>query len=118
MTRYLMSVCYPTDGVPPSPEELEQITADLTLVHQELEAAGAWVFGGGLHHPSTAKVLHARNGEVVSTDGPFIESKEMIGGFSIIEVPDEATALRWAEKLSLATTCAIEVRPFMDDPGA
>ena len=114
MTTYLMSVCYPADATAPSPEELERITAEVTQVHQELADAGAWVFGGGLHEAATATVVRAHGGEVMVTDGPFAETKEQLGGVSIIDVADLDAAMAWAEKLARATTCPIEVRPFQD----
>ena len=116
MTRYLLSVYYPAGSTQPPPEELRQITKDVTAVHEQLEAEGAWVFGGGLHDASTATVVRARNGEVLTTDGPFVETKEQLGGFSIIDVADLDAALAWAEKVSQATTCPIEVRPLQDEP--
>jgi hypothetical protein len=115
MTRYLMSVCYPADSTAPTTEELEVIARDVTEVHRQLQDEGSWVFGGALHHPSTATVVKTRDGSPVTSDGPFIDTKEMIGGLSIIDVDDLDVALRWAERLSAATTCPIEVRPFMSD---
>lgn len=115
MTRYLMFVCYPSDATPPSPDELQSIMAEVTEVHRQLQAEGSWVFGGGLHDPSTATVVTARDGSAVSTDGPFIDTKEVIGGLSIIDVADLDAALVWAERTSQATRCPVEVRPFMDD---
>lgn len=115
MARYLMSVCYPAGSTAPSPEELEVIGRDVTRVHEELQAVGAWVFGGGLHDPSTATVVTARDGSALTTDGPFVDTKEVIGGLSIIDVADLDEALRWAERMSQATTCPIEVRPFLPD---
>jgi hypothetical protein len=115
MTRYLMSVCYPADSTIPSPDELDAIGRAVTEVHLDLEAHGSWVFGGALHDPSTASVVVARDGSAVTTDGPFVDAKETIGGFSIIDVVDLDAALGWAERLSVATTCPIEVRPFIDD---
>src|SRR5688572_11736324 len=112
MTRYLMSVCYPADSTPPTTEELEVIARDVTLVHRQLQDEGSWVFGGALHHPSTATVVKARDGSPVTSDGPFIDTEEVIGGLSIIDVDDLDVALRWAERLAAATTCPIEVRPF------
>jgi hypothetical protein len=88
---------------------------DLTALNQELRDAGAWVFAGGLHPPSTATVLRATDGEVLMTDGPFAEAKEQIGGFTIIEAPDLDAALEWGRKLTLATTLPVEVRPFQDE---
>lgn len=115
MTRYLMSVCYQPDATPPSADELQSIMADVTEVHRQLEAEGSWVFGGGLHDPSTATVVTSRDGSAVTTDGPFIDSKEVVGGLSIIDVADLDAALTWAERTSRATRCPIEVRPFMGD---
>lgn len=114
MTQYLLSVCYPAGSTQPPPEELAQITRDVEAVHGELTAEGAWVFGGGLHEASTATVVRARGGDVLTTDGPFVETKEQVGGLSIIDAPDLDAALAWAEKLAHATTCPIEVRPFRD----
>jgi hypothetical protein len=79
-----------------------------------MQAAGVWIFGGGLAPPSSATVLRNQNGDIVITDGPFIESKEQIGGFSILKLPDLDAALHWARKLARAIGTPIEVRPFMD----
>jgi hypothetical protein len=114
MKQYLLSVCYPADGKAPSPAELAKITHNISAVRQEMQAAGIWVFSGGLQPSNAATVLRHRNGEVIVTDGPFIESKEMIGGITIIKVPDLDTALLWAGKASSATTTPIEVRPFLE----
>lgn len=114
MGQYLLSVCYPAGGTAPSPEKLEQIARDIAALRQEMQAAGAWVFSGGLQPSSTAAVLRERNGQVIVTDGPFIETKEMIGGITVIQVPDHAAALAWARKMALATTTPIEVRPFLE----
>lgn len=114
MPHYLLSICYPPDATPPSPPEMERIVADVTAFHEELRAAGSWVFGGGLHDPSTATTVRIQNGEALATDGPFIESKEVLGGLSIIDAPDLDAALAWAEKAARATTVPVEVRPFQD----
>jgi hypothetical protein len=111
----MLSVWYPADAAPPAPDELAQITRDVETIHQRLQDEGSWVFGGGLHDPTTATVVTTRGGRAVTTDGPFVETKEMLGGFSVIEVEDLDAALRWAERLSEATTCPIEVRPFQPD---
>ena len=115
MSRYLMSVCHPAGAMPPGPAELEHIMEDVAEVRSQLRAEGAWVFGGGLHEPSTATVVTSRDGTVVTTDGPFIDTKEVIGGLSIIDVADLDAALRWGERMAEATTCPIEVRPFIDE---
>ncbi len=118
MPKYLLSVWYPPDATQPSPDELARIHEDVTAVHAELETAGAWVFGGGLHEASTATVVTVRGGDVLVTDGPFAETKEQLGGFSVIDVADLDAALSWADKTSRATGCPIEVRPFIEEPGA
>ena len=81
MKQYLLSI-YQPDGDPPPPEVLEPVMRDVDALNQELKAAGAWVFAGGLHAPSTATVVRLRDGDVLMTDGPFAEGKEHIGGFT------------------------------------
>jgi hypothetical protein len=114
MKQYLLSVCYPAGSSQPPPDALQKIMRDVTAVHSEMQAAGAWVFGGGLHPPDTATVLRHQGGQIVTTDGPFIESKEQIGGISIVKAPDLDAALGWARKLARATTTPIEVRPLVE----
>jgi hypothetical protein len=114
MKQYLLSV-YQPDGPAPPPDQMEQISRDLDALNQELKAAGAWVFAGGLHPPSTATVVRDRDGQVLVTDGPFAEGKEHIGGFTIVRAPDLDAALAWARKLNRATTLPIEVRPFQGE---
>ena len=116
MKQYLLSV-YQPDGPAPPPEALERISRDLDALNQELKAAGAWVFAGGLHPPSTATVVRVSGAEVLVTDGPFAEGKEHIGGFTIVKAPDLDAALAWGRKLAQATTLPIEVRPFQGDAG-
>jgi hypothetical protein len=112
MTKYLLSI-YQPDGEPPPPEVLEPIMRDLQAVEQELKSAGVWVFSGGLRSPSTATVVQLKDGDVLTTDGPFIESKEHIGGFTIIEAPDRDAALEWGCRLARAVALLpVEVRPF------
>jgi hypothetical protein len=112
--NYLLSV-YQPDGEPPPPPVLERIMRDVHAVRDEMKAAGVWVFAGGLHPPDTATVVRLRDGETITTDGPFAEGKEHIGGFSVIEAPDLDAALEWGRKLARATTLPIEVRPFRED---
>jgi hypothetical protein len=116
LTHYLLSVITP-EGEPPPPEVLEPIMEKVEAVNEELKAAGAWVFAGGLHHPSTATVVRVQDGDVLTTDGPFAEGKEYIGGFSIIEAPDLDAALEWGRKFAEAITLPIEVRPFVQVRG-
>lgn len=114
MTKYLLSV-YQPDGDPPPPEVLEPIMRDLDAWNQDLKSAGAWVFTGGLHPPSTATVVRFHNGDVLTTDGPFAEGKEHLGGFTVIRVPDLDAALEWGRRLARITTLPIEVRPLHDE---
>jgi hypothetical protein len=113
VTQYLLSI-YQPDGPAPAPEVMERVARDLHVLNEELKASGSWVFTGGLHAPSTATVVHARAGDVITTDGPYVEGKEHIGGFWIITAPDLDAALEWAGKATRATTLPIEVRPFQD----
>lgn len=114
MQRYLLSVYQPL-GDPPPPEVLEPIMRDIDALNRELKAAGAWVFAGGLRPLPDAAVARLTDGKVLVTDGPFAETKEILGGISIISAPDFATATLWAGKLARATTLPIEVRPFQGE---
>jgi hypothetical protein len=111
MRQYLLSV-YQPDEDPPPPEVLGPIMEKVEAWNQELKDAGAWVFTGGLHPPSTATVVRARDGDVVITDGPYAEGKEHVGGFTVIEAPDLDAALEWARKFTEVTTLPVEVRPL------
>jgi hypothetical protein len=92
----------------PPPDNLDEIMRDVAELTEEMKSAGAWVFAGGLHPPSSASVVRAN----LVTDGPFIETKEQLGGFTVIDAPDLDAALEWARRTSRATTLPIEVRPF------
>ncbi|HEU5108267.1 MAG TPA: YciI family protein, partial [Micromonosporaceae bacterium] len=98
----------------------EPIIRDINAVKQEMKDAGAWVFSGGLHPPSTATVIRGGDGgggDVLLTDGPYLEGKEHIGGFTIVRAPDLDAALAWGRKVSdaLRHLLPVEVRPFEDD---
>jgi hypothetical protein len=112
VSQYLLSVMQPNAEGSAPPENLDEIMADLDALNAEMKAAGAWVFAGGLHGPSTATVLRAKGDEVVMTDGPYAEGKEHLGGFTIVDAPDLDAALEWGRRLAQATTLPIEVRPF------
>jgi hypothetical protein len=114
MKQYLLSV-YQPDGGPPPDLDLDQVMRDVDALDRELREAGAWVFAGGLHPATTATVLRPKDGDVLTTDGPFVEGKEHIGGFTIIKAPDLDSALEWGRKAALATTLPIEVRPFQEE---
>jgi hypothetical protein len=115
MKHYLLSIQQP-DGGPPAPELLEPIMRDVGAFNDELKAAGAWVFGGGLHDPGQAAVVRLQDGEVLTTDGPYVEGKEHVGGLSIIKAPDLDTAVAWGRKLARAITIPVEVREFQGEP--
>jgi len=114
MKQYLLSVCYPAGGTKPPPDALEAIMRNVYALQKEMQSAGVWVFSGGLHPPDAATVLRHQNGDVVTTDGPFIESKEQIGGITILKVSDLDAALGWGRKMARAIGTPIEVRPFME----
>jgi len=114
MKQYLLSI-YQPDGEPPPPDVLAEITRAVQKLNEEMRAKGAWVFAVGLHPPSTATVLKAKDDDVLMTDGSFTEGKEHIGGFTVIEAPDLDVALAWARKVAEATTLPIEVRPLRED---
>ena len=114
MKQYLLSI-YQPDGPPPPPEFLDRVMRDVDALIREAKDAGAWVFNGGLHPPSTATVLRLQDGDVLTTDGPFAEGKEHLGGCCIIKAPDLDSALEWGRKATRATTLPIEVRPFQDE---
>jgi hypothetical protein len=120
MKQYLLSI-YQPDGPPPPPELLEPVMREVDALNEEMKAAGAWVFAGGLHPPSTATVVRLRDGELLVTDGPFAEAKEHVGGFTVVKAPDLDAALEWARKLARALTLdrraglPIEVRPFQGE---
>jgi hypothetical protein len=115
MKQYLISM-YQPDGPPPPPEVLEPVMRELAALEADMKAAGAWVFSGGLHAPSTATVLRASGDEVLVTDGPYVEGKEHLGGFTIIRANDLDEALEWARRTARAVPpLPIEVRPFQGD---
>jgi hypothetical protein len=114
MKRYLLSIVQP-DGAPPPPEVLATVMRDVDALIEEVKAAGAWVFNGGLHPPSTATVVRLNDGELLTTDGPFAEGKEHVGGLLIVRAPDLDAALAWAGKAARAVTLPIEVRPFQGE---
>lgn len=114
MKQYLLTI-YQPDGDPPAPEILEKVMREIDVLIQDAKAAGAWLFNGGLHAPSTATVVRLQDGEVIMSDGPFTESKEHVGGILIIKAPDLDSALEWARKAAGAITLPIEVRPFQGE---
>jgi hypothetical protein len=116
MKQYLLSV-HMVEGEPmPSPEAMQKMYKAVDVFNQEVRAAGAWVFAGGLHPANVATVVRAQGGKIVTTDGPFAETKEQLGGFWVIRAADLDEALEWAGKGSEACGAPVEVRPFQDEP--
>ena len=115
MSQYLLSTYAEVDeatGAPRTPEEMQTFMGRVIALEAEMEASGTFVFGGALHGPDATTVLRVDGGAVVMTDGPFIESKEHIAGFYIINAEDLDAALAWAGKVVDAINHPIEVRPF------
>ena len=115
MKQYLMAVHIDESQAAPPDAEIQARYAAVDVFNDELRSAGAWVFGGGLHPSSTATVVRAQGGQVVTTDGPFAETKEQLGGFWVIQATDLDAALEWAAKGAQACEGPVEVRPFQDD---
>jgi hypothetical protein len=103
------------DAPPPPPEQMQQAFEQVSRFNDEVQAAGIWVFAGGLEPPDIATVVKVENGDTTVTDGPFAETKEHLGGFWIIDVADLDAALNWAAKGSAACMGPVEVRPFQSD---
>lgn len=118
MPEFLLSVHMVEGEEPPAPEVMEEMFAAVEAFNAELQATGVWVFAGGLQPADVATVVDGTGAEVVMTDGPFAETKEHIGGFWIVEVPDLDAALALAAKGSKACQGKVEVRPFQVEPPA
>src|SRR5438270_6088305 len=117
MARYMLSA-HSVDGErhePMSEETVRQVVTQVRNLEGEMRSTGAWVLGGRLHEPDTATVVRVSNGEVLTTDGPFVESKEHLGGFYIIEANDLDSAVSWAAKVTQIVGAPIEVRPLWDE---
>ncbi|NUP46844.1 MAG: hypothetical protein HOW97_05945 [Catenulispora sp.] len=120
MAKYLLSV-HSVDGEvrePMTDEEMQQSFKQVMAFQEEMKSAGVWVFGGRLTEPATATVVRMSAGQVLTTDGPFAESREHLGGFYIIQAEDLDAALGWASRVTDLIGQPIEVRPFWDEPGA
>lgn len=114
MKHYMIAMHQPV-GEPPPPEFLEPIMRELGSLEEEMKAAGAWVFSGGLHDPAASTVVRASGNDTVVTDGPYVEGKEHLGGFTIVRAPDLDTVLGWAKREAEITGLPIEVRPFQGE---
>jgi len=99
---------------PPTAEEMAHNWQQLRIVEAEMQSTGTWVFSARLHGPDTATVVRVTNGEILTTDGPFAEAREHLGGFYVINADDLDAALTWASKVTRCIGVPIEVRPFAD----
>ena len=114
MKQYMLSVCA-VDGAPtPSTEVMEKMFRDVGALNDEMRSSGAWVFAGGLDPRSSSTVVRVQDGAVLTTDGPFAEGKEYVGGFWVIQAEDLDAALAWAAKGTVACGAPVEVRPFQE----
>jgi hypothetical protein len=119
MAQYLLSVHTGTDGgAPPAepmtPEQMQHSQQQMQALEEEMKATGAWLFSGRLTEPDMATVVRVWAGDALTTDGPFVESKEHLAGFYIINADDLDAALGWATKTAAIVGMPIEVRPFWD----
>jgi hypothetical protein len=115
MKQYLLSVHY-VEGQPATPPEvMEQAFRDVDALNKKMMETGTWVFGCGLHEPSTATVVQMQGDDFLITDGPFPEAKEQLGGFWVIKAPDLDAALDWARQATVACKGPVEVRPLQDE---
>lgn len=118
MSQYLLAVHHAGSGPNLSAEEMQQSFADVEAFNRQLKDTGAFVFGGGLLSPESATVVRQSGGELMVTDGPYLETKEHLGGFWVIEAPDMDDAMTWARRATVACQLPVEVRPFAAEPPA
>lgn len=116
MTHYLLSVHGPAErgdfGDYGSKEEMEEAFATTAAFNEQLRADGYWVFAGGLEPVSTSTVVDGQGGTPIMVDGPYLETKEALGGFWVIDAPDLDVAVELAAAASQACRAKVEVRPF------
>jgi hypothetical protein len=121
MTQFLLSVPHDSDEEPTmetmDPAELEAAMAATGAIIEELQSTGAFVFAGGLMPPSSAITVDNTGGSLSTTNGPFVEAPQYLGGFWVIDVADQETAVDWAARASKALGSRIEVRAFQVPPG-
>jgi hypothetical protein len=111
MAQYLLSI-YQPDGPPPPEIDFEQMRKELDALNDDIRSAGAWVFTGGLFPADRATVVRQSGTHILTMDGPYVEGKEHLGGFTIVEAADLDAALGWAGRLTEITGLPVEVRPF------
>ena len=114
MPQFLISVLFADTTDTGTAEEMAAVDAAIDVFNEQLRAGGHWVFAGGLASPSTATVIDGRDGEALFTDGPYLETKEYVAGFWIIQAPHLDVALRLAGLGSKHCNRRVELRPFQD----
>ncbi len=119
MAQYLLSVWHDDDFEydpdAPLPADMERLHAQVGAFNQQAEDAGVWVFAGGLQPAATASVARPTDGDISMTDGPYAESKELMGGFWVFECADLDAAKQWAMRAAAACEGPVEVRPFQGE---
>ena len=123
MTQYFLTMPHDTATEPTmesmqefDPEALAAVMAAVEAFNTALKDSGAWLFAGGLHPPSTAKTVDTSSGDARVVDEPFVDAPAYVGGFWVIEAPDEAAAIDWATQASRAVQTPIEVRALQEPP--
>lgn len=112
MPQYLVAIHHPDDYDPFAAED-EAMHRDIDVLNDEMKAAGVRVFVGGLQPARRARSIRGRpDGKVIVTDGPYLETKEHIGGFWVLDVADLDEAVAWGRKAAVACRAPVEVRPF------
>jgi len=116
MAQYLLSA-HTVEGQarePMTDEEMKNVVTRVHALEDEMKAAGAWVFGGRLQQPDSAIVVRVSDGEALTTDGPFAETKELLAGFWMIQVASRAEALEWASRVPFTDGEVVEVRQVFE----
>lgn len=120
MTQYFLSLPHDSAEEPTmaamDPAELQAVFEAVDKFNTDLQDQGAWVFAGGLNPPSTATTVDNSGDGPVLTPGPFVEAKEYLGGFWIVEAADDAAAVEWAKQASAALQSRVEVRALQERP--
>jgi hypothetical protein len=116
MPQYLIAVYDQPDTRSRPMEEMAPIYEAVGAVNQKMMDEGVFVFAGGLHDQAATTRVDARSGTPLVSDGPYLETKEYIGGFWVIQVADLDAALDWAKQASVACQQPLEIRPFMEEP--
>jgi hypothetical protein len=115
MALYLMSVIGTQGDMTPEPDAMQQMFDDVDAFNTKVKAQGNWVFAAGLYPPDTATVVSVKDGETVTTDCPYAETKEQLGGFWVVKAADLDEAIELAAQGSVACGWPVEVRPIQDD---